>query len=395
MRKKILIHNGSLRLGGIERRVVEFLENVDLSKFSITLVIDDDAGEQDVFRSRIPKGINLIYLKNEKIFKFNEWLRNHKKNLLVKVIYNLMMNFGRKYEEIRFKKIVNQDQFEVILDFDSGLSRFIEKVNGPVKIGRQFNSITNLYKGNEKRINRYGKRLEKYDYIIAICDDMKEEIEGLFPKLKGKVKRFYNSFDIEAIKSSSQNKNNLLTEEKELLKEKYIISVSRLDNVQKDYYTVLKAMRGVKDAGEDIKLFIAGDGPGRSEIEKWIEEFGLNNQVKLLGYQSNPYIWLENSEFFLHSSRYEGFCSTLVEAMICNKAIISSDSPIGPGEILDRGEYGILVEVGDSEGFKNGILNLLRDEELKKKYLQKCIERVSEFDKNVVIKKIEKMLLSV
>lgn len=394
MRKKILIHNGSLRLGGIERRLIEFLENLDLSKFDITLVVDDNFGELDVFRKRLPREVKLIYLKSEKMLQVSEWLRRNKKNVLVKIGYNLAMTFERKFEEIKFKKIVSEEKYEVILDFDTGLSRHIEKIAGPRKIARQFNSITSLYKGDTKRIKRYGERLKKYDTIIAICDDMKGEIESLYPELKGKVIRIYNSFDIEAIRKNSQKKESLSVEEKEKVKEKYILSVSRLDNVQKDYYTLLKAMKIVKEAGEKIKLYIAGEGPGRLKIEEWIDELKLRDQVELLGYQSNPHVWLANSEFFVHSSRYEGLPGSLVEAMICEKVIVSSDCPTGPNEILRGGECGVLLKIGDSEGFAEAILKLLKDDGLKKEFLNISHDRVKSFDKNIVTLEMEELLLS-
>lgn len=394
MKKKILIHNGSLRLGGIERRLIEFLENIDITKFDITLVIDDDFGELDVFKKRIPKEVKLIYLKSEKILQQTEWLRKNKKKLLIKLGYNIAMSFERQIEKIKFKEIVSKDDYEVILDFDTGLSRFIECVSGPKKIARQFNSITSLYKGDAKRIKRYGERLKKYDTIIAICDDMKKEIETLYPELKGKVVRIYNSFDIEAIRENSEKKDMLSEEESELIENKYILSVSRLDNVQKDYYTLLKAMKKVREAGEDIKLYIAGEGPGRSKIEEWIDELGLENQVRLLGYQSNPHVWLANSEFFVHSSRYEGLPGSLVEAMVCKKVIVSSDCPTGPNEILNGGECGILLKIGDYKSFAESILKLLKDEEMKKEFLRKSGVRVKLFDKNSVTLEMERLLTS-
>ena len=59
-----------------------------------------------------------------------------------------------------------------------------------------------------------------------------------------------------------------------------------------------------------------------------------------------------STKLFVHSSKYEGLPTVLIEALICNKMIISSNCPTGPKDILEK-KYGILVEMGNKIQFEN------------------------------------------
>lgn len=388
MKKKVIFHSGSLRMGGLERVLVEVLQNIDLNKFDIDLLIEDEFKKENIFENDIPKGIKITYLRPEKLIEKTKWLRERKKNIIYKIGYNIMMILERWIRNQNLMLFLKNNEAEVLIDFDNGLSKDIHKIKNMKKIAWLHNSIPKLKKKKSK-IEKFGKRLNNYDVIVAICDDMKVETETIFPYLKGRVTRIYNPFNFERIKDLAENDSHLSKKEKEMLKENYIVSVSRLDNVQKDYPTLLKAFKELKNEGFDKKLYIVGDGPSRKEIEDQIIELNLEEEVKLLRQQKNPYIWMKNADLFVHSSKYEGLPTVLIEAMIVNTIVTSSDCPTGPREILDNGKCGILVEVGNIEGLAKGILEGLNQKE---KYNEKLKIRVEEFNKEKVIKEYEELI---
>ena len=63
MKKKVLFYNGSLRMGGIERVLVEVLQNIDKTKIDIDLVIEDGTKTLNIFEKDKPKEIEIFYLK--------------------------------------------------------------------------------------------------------------------------------------------------------------------------------------------------------------------------------------------------------------------------------------------------------------------------------------------
>ncbi len=108
---------------------------------------------------------------------------------------------------------------------------------------------------------------------------------------------------------------------------------------------------------KEIKLLILGDGPLREKLERQIQSLNLCNNIALLGYKDNPYPYYALADIFVLSSLVEGLPNVLVEAMMCGCTPVSTDCPTGPREVLNNGEYGYLVPVGDDKIFIESILN--------------------------------------
>ncbi|WP_303188953.1 glycosyltransferase [Fusobacterium ulcerans] len=392
MKKKIIFRSGSLRMGGLERVLIEVLQTIDKEKFDIYLVIDDDCGKENIFEKDIPKDIPYFFLKPEKLIRETEKYKEKKKNIIYKLMYNLMMEKENKVMYRNMQRILKDiGEIDVIVDFDAGASKYIEKLDIKKKIVWIHNSIPNLKK-KEGKIKRFGKRLEKYDRVVAICDEMKEEIENIYPNLKGKVSRIYNPFNFERIKKLMEDERELTKEQKKMLNGDYCIAIARLDNVQKDFLTLVRAYKFVKESGIQDKLYIIGDGPSKEEIINEIKKLSLEENIKLIGLSKNPYIWLKNSKLFVHSSKYEGLPTVLIEALICNKMIISSNCPTGPKEILKNESCGKLFEVGNIKELGDYLIEFLANKNNRELYEKNVILRKEEFNKNKVIKEYEKLI---
>ena len=392
MKKKVIFRSGSLRMGGLERVLIEVLQTIDKEKFDIYLVIDDDCGKENIFEKDIPKDIPYFFLKPEKLIRETEKYKEKKKNIIYKLMYNLMMEKENKVMYRNMQRILKDiGEIDVIVDFDGGASKYIEKLDIKKKIVWIHNSIPNLKK-KEGKIKRFGKRLEKYDRVVAICDEMKEEIENIYPNLKGKVSRIYNPFNFERIEKLMEDESELTKEQKKMLDEDYCIAIARLDNVQKDFLTLVRAYKFVKESGIQDKLYIIGDGPSKEEIIGEIKKLSLEENIKLIGLSKNPYIWLKNSKLFVHSSKYEGLPTVLIEALICNKMIISSNCPTGPKEILKNESCGKLFEVGNIKELGDYLIEFLANKNNRELYEKNVILRKEEFNKNKVIKEYEKLI---
>ena len=125
-----------------------------------------------------------------------------------------------------------------------------------------------------------------------------------------------------------------------------ILSVGRF-NEQKDYPNLFKAIKILKDNSiiEKVKFYIAGDGELRSYLEKTIEDYGIKNNVVLLGKRSDIPELLNQADYFVLSSRHEGLPTVVIEAMACEKFVVATDCG-GSAELLN--ETGMLIPVEDS-----------------------------------------------
>ena len=112
----------------------------------------------------------------------------------------------------------------------------------------------------------------------------------------------------------------------------------------------------------------------------------------LLGEKKNPFIWMKNSKLFVHSSKFEGFGLVLVEAMILGKVVVSSDCPVGPREILEDGDSGLLFSVGNEMELSEKIITGLHDQELKKNIKKNMDIRIIEFEIGKILEEFYEMI---
>ena len=392
--KNIVISSGSLLMGGIERVLIEFLKNLDKSKYRIFLFIEKDFGKSNVFYNEVPKEIRIYFLKSEELIKRAGYYRDRKKNLYYKLLYNIQMKKERKigYENFfKFLKEIEEKygEIETFIDFDCGKNKIIKKVNIKNKLAWIHISMKKLLKDKIK-IFRFGQKLKGYNKVVTICDEMSEELKEIYPYLKNKIVRCYNPFDFNRIIKLSEDYGDLNSDEKELIKNKYIVAVSRLALEQKDYLTLIQGYKLYFENGGEYKLYIVGNGPDKEKIKDMINKNGLEKQIILLGQKKNPYIWMKNSKFFVHSSFYEGFGLVLVEAMICGKVVLSSDCPVGPKEILSKENCGVLFKTGDVIDLSKKLLELTsKDLSL---YQERIKNRIEEFKIEKIMKEYEKII---
>ena len=107
------------------------------------------------------------------------------------------------------------------------------------------------------------------------------------------------------------------------------------DLKQKNILFLINALNYIFKKQKNLKLFIIGEGEEKKNIVKLIQELKLENKVYLLGFQENVYSYLQNCKCFVLSSLWEDPGYVLIEAAMANAAIISSNCPNGPSEILE------------------------------------------------------------
>jgi glycosyltransferase involved in cell wall biosynthesis len=139
--------------------------------------------------------------------------------------------------------------------------------------------------------------------------------------------------------------------------EPVVIGVGRLTR-QKDFPTLLKAFALVRSKCP-CRLVILGEGRDRRGLQALAVKLGIENEVDLPGFVSNPYAYMAKAALFVLSSLWEGLGNVLVEALALGTPVVSTDCPSGPREVLQNGRYGRLVPVGDVDALIEAMLATL------------------------------------
>jgi glycosyltransferase involved in cell wall biosynthesis len=156
-----------------------------------------------------------------------------------------------------------------------------------------------------------------------------------------------------------------------------ILGVGRLEK-QKDFATLIRAFDQVQQH-RPARLMLLGEGKERPYLEALVQELGLAKNVALPGFVANPYAYMARAGVFVLSSLYEGLPTVLIEAMAGGTRVVSTDCESGPAEILENGQYGKLVPVGDIKGISEAIISTLEkpcdSEALRRKAAEFSLER--------------------
>lgn len=132
-----------------------------------------------------------------------------------------------------------------------------------------------------------------------------------------------------------------------------LVAIGRL-SPEKDHLTLIEAFARLH-IRTPARLVIVGEGPMRPALEAAITRLGLEDRVTLAGATNDPFQWLLKADVLVSSSKFEGLGNVLIEALACGTAIVSTDCPYGPREVLEGGRLGRLVPVGDPKAMSDAI----------------------------------------
>lgn len=167
------------------------------------------------------------------------------------------------------------------------------------------------------------------------------------------------------------------------------IAVGRLDAV-KDYATLLHAFSMLPASA---RLAIAGSGPLEEALHLQARQLGIDDRVRFLGFQNDVRPFMQNSDAFVLSSRWEGLPIALMEASACGLPAVFTETP-GSRELLSASPLPI-APVGDSVALAAAMKALMDLSKSKRRQLGESARRhvVASFDQEAVLTQFETLYL--
>lgn len=135
------------------------------------------------------------------------------------------------------------------------------------------------------------------------------------------------------------------------------ISVCRLFPI-KNLNSVIKLLPDLLLTNPNLEYWIIGEGPIKEELTALVEELGLSECVKFLGFQENVTKYLLQADVFVLPSFSEGFSNALVEAMYAGVPCVATNIG-GASEIITHGKNGFLIDPNNKESIYNVLHELL------------------------------------
>ena len=339
--KKILIRIGSLRHGGAEKVLVTFLKNLPKDKYEIDLLLNLYSGK---YLSEVPDWINVIYLNKGEMITTNRI-----QDLPEKAFRVLYQKVLKKFPKLLYRTKLKNKIYDIEFAAIHGMRD--EILNSPLKSSKKIvwihNDLSEVKGYSEDEI----KKFFGFDKILVIS----EKIKALFQNLaqneaeKYKIERIYNPLDTDEILSKA---------EKAVKNYHFDTTVPTFISVgtvfpQKGFDRLLKVHKKLLDEGLKHKILIVGDGYDFDNIKALKHSLNIDETATMLGFTDNPYPYFKNADFYILSSRYEGFPTVLFEAITLKKKIIATNVS-GVKEMLNDGKYGIITE-NSEDGIYDGM----------------------------------------
>lgn len=345
MRKKILFIINSLTGGGAERVMATLLRHSGdwRDRFDVSLALLDD---------------------EPAAYQVPGWV----------TVHQLDCAGSFPASVLRLRALVRQLRPDITLSFltraNVANSTAMKPTGRPWIISERVNTSAHFAHGLSAR---FGRALVRRAYpgatrVIAVSQGVADDLAGHYAVPAEHISVIANPVDIDSIAARALEPNPTPVHGP------YIAAMGRLVE-NKNFALLIDAFAA---SGAEGRLVIAGEGPLRGALEARIAALGLQDRVLLPGFTENPFPLVAGARLFVLPSNAEGFPNGLVEAMATGVAVLSTDCPSGPAEILGNAEHGILVPCNDVEAMAKAI-QAYQDDTVRERYAARAAHRARDY----------------
>lgn len=372
MKKKVLFIIGSLQSGGVSKSMVSLLNAWDTEKYETSLLLCCKDG--DVFSDYLPKNIQLIY--NPVIehvmggFSSLKWLLAHGYFLLcLGVLLRLILSrISRPLASELIAKmmpVVLDVHYDLIVDYGGQqlLYYMVNKLSATKK-------VSFFHSDYSKWSFYYNADIKYYpivDHIFTISQTCVDSLKYFFPNCADRVSIMENISSPTIIRQQSLESIGEFKKQIDQMKANGNTILCTIGHIcrGKGFDFAIEASEILKRNGIHFKWLFIGKVL-EEDLLKLIADNGLDDNILLVGIQSNPYPYIGISDIFVHPSRFEGKSIALDEAKIlCKPIVVTNFSTVG--DQFENGKNGTICEMS-GKAVANAIIELINDSSLQDSY---------------------------
>lgn len=362
---KILFLINTLGGGGAERVLVNLVNNLDYRKYDITVETMFSGG---VNRKLLDPRIRYIC----------------KNALSIKGISHIFKFLPSRF---LYKRFIGREHYDILVGYMhnapikviSGCKDKSTKLIGWCHCGT-VNKNTYCTCWFTKKIAE--KSYDKCDALVGVSETVTNGVNEFF-NLAAPCVTVYNTNDANMIRQMSKEQVDLGNSSTR------ICAVGRF-SYEKGNDRLINAASQLLKEGYVFDLLLVGEGKEKESLQGLVKTNHLENNIRFLGFQSNPYPIMHSSDLFVCPSREEGLSTVTIEAIILGKPVVSTDVS-GAKEILGyNNEFGLVVE-NSTNGIYEGIKSFLDNKALFEYYGQKATERSAFFETSQTVKQAESL----
>lgn len=393
--KKILFMCINMNIGGTEKALLTMLNEIDDSKYDITLLMLEEYGG---FLNEIPSFVKVKYVDEYKSIK--PFVNEPPKILIKRLIKNkayltglsTLLNYSISkitnnisyYYKYILKNIKGIDEEYDLAVAYSGPMDFItyfvlNKIKAKKKVQWIHFDITKI--GFNRKFAK--KNYKKFDKIFVVSEEGKEKLINLIPALNNKVEAFFNIISCNLIENMSKNEKSF----DDLFDGVRILTVGRLSK-EKGQELTINVLARLKNEGYKVRWYCIGDGPEKDNYRNRIKRLDIENDYILLGSKLNPYPFMKDCDIYVQPSKHEGYCITLGEARCFNNPIVTTNFT-GANEQIKNEVTGLVCDISE-QGIYQAIKRLLDNKELYKDIRSNLSNEI--VDSTNEISKLEKLV---
>ncbi len=361
------------RMGGGEKLTLSMLNRIDKTRFEALIVVLDESGP---LRASIPSDIVVKTLQGKQGNAFQFPFRV----LRYSALFAKIIDFEKPHT------VVTDNWFAGILGCSvAGVihkngGKLIVEFHLPVNVFVKASTFKNIFATFKKLITSYLFR--KADRVVAISKLMAKEIGSHLGIAADRIELIYNGIDIRRIEDASREVTFAYTQSP------YIISIGRLEP-EKGHTDLIRAYANIASKIPH-SLVIVGEGSLREYLSDLAQCLSLKDRVIFTGNLENPFGMLKHAGFLVLPSRWEAFPTVLLEALALKVPVIATASD-GPVEILDNGQYGLLVPPGDITALSAAILEVASQPGKRDHYRSKSRLRAERYSLDRMVGEYEKL----